>query len=80
MSPSWSPDGKRIAYVSFEKRRAIIFTQDVSTGARQRISEFPGINGAPAWSPDGRKMALVLSKSGSPNIYLMDVNSGLSPN
>jgi TolB protein len=75
MSPSWSPDGKRIAYVSFEKRRAIIFVQDVSTGARQRISDFPGINGAPAWSPDGRKMALVLSKSGSPNIYLMDVNT-----
>ncbi len=75
MSPSWSPDGKRIAYVSFENRRAGIYTQNVQTGARQLISDFPGINGAPAWSPDGRKMAVVLSKSGSPNIYVMDINS-----
>jgi TolB protein len=75
MSPSWSPDGKKVAYVSFENRRAGIYLQNVQTGSRQLMSEFPGINGAPAWSPDGRKMALVLSKSGSPNIYVMDMGS-----
>lgn len=75
MTPSWSPDGRKVAYVSFENRRAGIYMQNVQTGARQLISEFPGINGAPAWSPDGRKIALVLSKSGSPNIYVLDVNS-----
>lgn len=75
MSPSWAPDGKRIAYVSFENRHAGIYLQNVLTGARQLISEFPGINGAPAWSRDGRKLAVVLSKSGSPNIYLMDINT-----
>lgn len=75
MSLSWSPDGKRIAYVSFEKRHAGIYVQSVSTGDRQLISEFPGINGAPAWSPDGKKLALVLSKSGAPNIYTLDINS-----
>jgi TolB protein len=75
MSPSWSKDGKRLAYVSFEKQHAAIYIQDVATGTRYLLSEYPGINGAPAWSPDGKKLALVLSKSGSPNIYLMDIAS-----
>ena len=76
MSPSWSPDGKRIAYVSFERKRAQIFTVDVSTGRRQLITSFEGINGAPAWTPDGRQLAVVLSKAGSPNIYTIDLSSG----
>ncbi len=75
MSPSWSPDGHQIAYVSFENHRAGIYLQDVANGARRVLSHFSGINGAPAWSPDGRKLALVLSKSGAPNIYVMDVAS-----
>lgn len=75
MSPSWSPNGKQIAYVSFEDHRAGIYLEDVAAGTRRLLSVFPGINGAPAWSPDGSKMALVLSKSGSPNIYIMDMTN-----
>lgn len=76
MSPSWSPDGKRIAYVSFENKRSQVYTVDVATGRRQLISSFPGINGAPAWTPDGRQLAVVLSKEGSPNIYSIDLSNG----
>lgn len=73
MSPSWSPDGNRIAYVSFERKRSMIYEQNVSDGKRKLLAQFKGINGAPAWSPDGRKLALTLSKDGNPEIYLMDV-------
>jgi TolB protein len=73
MSPVWSPDGKQIAYVSFEGNRAAIYIQDLATGARKILSKFPGINGAPAWSPDGKKMALVLTQTGYPKIYVLDL-------
>lgn len=76
MSPTWSPDGRQIAYVSFEKKRAQIFNVTVATGQRRLLTDFPGINGAPAWSPDGSKLAVVLSKGGSPKLYLVDLSSG----
>ncbi|MFT4057948.1 MAG: Tol-Pal system beta propeller repeat protein TolB [Legionella sp.] len=76
MSPSWSPNGRNISYVSFEKKRAQIFTVSVESGQRRLITSFPGINGAPAWSPDGNQLAVVLSKSGTPKIYTVDVHSG----
>lgn len=75
MSPAWSPDGKRIAYVSFENKTSAIFVQTLATGDRQKISDAPGINGAPAWSPDGSQLALTLSKDGNPDIYVMQVGS-----
>ncbi|MDD5277637.1 MAG: Tol-Pal system beta propeller repeat protein TolB [Methylovulum sp.] len=75
MSPSWSPDGKRIAYVSFEKKSSAIYIQTLATGQRERVAEFRGINGAPAWSPDGTRLALTLSKDGSPDIYVLNLLS-----
>lgn len=76
MSPAWSPDAKQIAYVSFEKKRAQIYTVEVQTGKRRLVTGFPGINGAPAWSPDGRELAVVLSKSGTPKIYRINLSTG----
>jgi len=76
MSPAWSPDAQRLAYVSFEDpRRSAIFVQDLRTGQRKKISSVPGINGAPAFSPDGKQLALVLSHRGNPDIYVMDLAS-----
>lgn len=76
MSPAWSPDGKEISYVSFEKKKAQIFTVWAETGQRRLITSFPGINGAPAWSADGKQLAVVLSKSGTPKIYGINLSSG----
>ncbi len=73
MSPSWSKDTRRVAYVSFESGRPAIYIQNLLTGNRQKIQSFSGLNGAPAWSPDGNKMALVLSKDGNPEIYVLDL-------
>jgi TolB protein len=75
MSPAWSPDGRKIAYVSFEKKTAAIYIQTLTTGDRVRVAEFPGINGAPSWSPDGGKLALTLSKDGSPDIYILNLGT-----
>ena len=76
LSPAWSPDGRKLAYVSFEKGNSAIYMQDVSTGSRELISSGKGINGAPSFSPDGRKMALTLSKTGNPEIYVRDMATG----
>jgi TolB protein len=66
LSPAWSPDGRRIAYVSFERGNSTIYVQEIGTGAREAVASFRGINGAPAFSPDGRRLALTLSKGGNP--------------
>jgi TolB protein len=75
MSPAWSPDGKKLAYVSFERKSAAIYIQTLASGQRERVAEFPGINGAPAWSPDGTRLALTLSKDGNPDIFVLNLGS-----
>ncbi|MGA9341035.1 MAG: Tol-Pal system beta propeller repeat protein TolB [Rhodanobacteraceae bacterium] len=75
LSVRWSPDGKKLAYVSFEGGDSAIYIQDLGTGSRQLISNSKGINGAPAFSPDGTRLALTLSKGGNPDIYVMDLAS-----
>lgn len=76
MSPSWAPDGRRLAYVSFATGRSNIVIQDIYTGKREVISNERGINGAPAFSPDGRLLAMSLSRTGDPDIWLRDLESG----
>lgn len=75
MSPVWSADGNRLAYVSFETGTPAIYAQDINTGRREIISYAKGLNNAPAWSPDGRKLALVLSKDGNLEIYVLELAS-----
>ncbi len=75
LSPSWSPDGKKLAYVSFEGKNSAIFVQDIKTGARDKVAANRGINSAPAWSPDGTRLAMTLSKDGNTEIYIMHVAS-----
>ncbi len=74
-SPSWSPDGKRIAYVLLEDTGSKVYVQNIATGKKQLVSANKGINSAPAFSPDGNKLALVLSKDGNPEIYVVDLNT-----
>ena len=76
MSPTWSPDGQRLAYVSFESGRSAIYVQDLRSGNAHTISAQGGMNGAPAWSPDGRNIAMSLSSEGNADIYVVGANGG----
>jgi len=75
MSPAWSPDGRRLAYVSFENKKTAVYIQELATGRRERMAAYKGINSSPAWSPDGRSLAMTLSKGGNPDIYVLDLAS-----
>ena len=71
MSPAWSPDGTRLAYVSFENKKPVVYVHSLVSGQRQAVANFKGSNSAPAWSADGKQLAVVLSKDGGSQIYLI---------
>jgi TolB protein len=74
ISPTWSPDGGRLAYVSFENKKPMIFVHSLATGRRVVVANFKGSNSAPGWSPDGRKLAVVLSKEGGSQIFTVNAD------
>jgi TolB protein len=71
ISPSWSPDGGKLAYVSFEAKKPVIYVHDLTSGRRHVAANFKGSNSAPTWSPDGRRLAIVLTKDGNSQLYLV---------
>ena len=79
ISPSWSPDGTRLAYVSFENKKPVVYVQSLVTGGRQAVANFTGSNSAPSWSPDGRRLAVVLTKDGGSQIYIISADGGGTP-
>lgn len=76
MSPAWSADARKLAYVSFEHERAAVYVQDIGSGKRREVAAFEGINGAPAWAPGGKRLALTLSRDGNPEIYVLHLADG----
>ena len=78
ISPSWSPDGRQLAYVSFESRKPVIYVHDVASGRRRLLANFRGSNSAPAWSPDGRSLAVTLSRDGGSQLYLISAGGKIS--
>ena len=78
ISPTWSPDGTRLAYVSFENKKPVVYVHSLASGKRVVVANFKGSNSAPAWSPDGRRLAVVLSKEGGSQIFMVNADgSGL---
>ena len=73
LSPAWTPDAKKIAYVSFETKRPAIYVQDLATGTREKLAGFKGLNGAPSFSPDGKSMLFTASMHDNPEVYQMDL-------
>ena len=79
ISPAWSPDGGKLAYVSFEAKKPVVYVHDLATGRRHVAANFKGSNSAPAWSPDGKKLAVVLTKDGGSQLYLVNADgSGIT--
>jgi TolB protein len=76
ISPSWSPSGMQLAYVSFESRKPVVYVHDVSTGKRRLVANFRGSNSAPAWSTDGRSLAVTLSRDGGSQLFMIDAQGG----
>ncbi len=75
LSPAWTPDAKKLAYVSFETKRPAIYIQDLASGNREKVASFRGLNGAPSFSPDGKSMLFTASMHGNPEIYQMDLQT-----
>lgn len=76
MSPSWSPDGESLAYVSFENKLSAIYLQKVRSGERRRLSARPGINGSPSFSPNGQRLAVTFSTAGNLDIHVLEIADG----
>jgi len=76
ISPTWARDGSRLAYVSFERKKPVVYVQSLVSGERRAVANFRGSNSAPAWSPDGRRLAVTLTKDGNSQIYLIDAGGG----
>jgi TolB protein len=76
ISPTWAPDGERIAYVSFESRKPEVRVHELATGRRRLVASFPGSNSAPAWAPDGRTLAVTLTRTGNSQLYTISANGG----
>lgn len=74
ISPAWSPDGTKLAYVSFEKKKPIIYVQSLASGSREVLANFKGNNSAPSWSPDGSKLAIVLTYGANSQVHTINAN------
>ena len=77
-APSWSPDGRRLVFVSGRPSDSHIVVMDLGTGATRRVSQRAGHYSTPRWSPDGSRLVFTDTQNWNSEIYVVNVDgSGL---